>query len=168
MAFGGNCPQCALSHYACQHLLSSTNYNPDSQLLSKYVIRANVTATKLVCLEKAGYLLPGPHKLCPAKCPQIVLSVGSSIINCMRTVLSYCEIHHLDIFHQKVGQNISTENIFHWQIASGQNVTGLMSEPSCRFSPFLGKHSWTKKKIQIKFLQYMSSFCYKNSKNRHN
>ena len=52
MAFGGNCPQCALSHYACQHLLSSTNYNPDSQHLSKYVIRANVTATKFVCLEK--------------------------------------------------------------------------------------------------------------------
>ena len=82
MAFGGNCPQCALSHYACQHLLSSTNYNPDPQLLSKYVIRANVTATKFVCLEKAGYLLPGPHKLCPVKCPQIVLSVGWSIINC--------------------------------------------------------------------------------------
>ena len=52
MAFGGNCPQCALSHYACQDLLSSTNYNPDPQLLSKYVIRANVTATKFVCLEK--------------------------------------------------------------------------------------------------------------------
>ena len=67
MAFGGNCPQCALSHYACQHLLSSTSYIPDSQLLSKYVTRANVTATKFVCLEKAGYLLPGPHKLCPAK-----------------------------------------------------------------------------------------------------
>ena len=53
MAFGGNCPQCALSHYVCQDLLSSTNYNPDPQLLSKYVIRANVTATKFVCLEKS-------------------------------------------------------------------------------------------------------------------
>ena len=29
------------------------NYNPDPQLLSKYVIRANVTATKFVCLEKS-------------------------------------------------------------------------------------------------------------------
>ena len=28
------------------------NYNPDPQLLSKYVIRANVTATKFVCLGK--------------------------------------------------------------------------------------------------------------------
>ena len=112
MAFGGNCPQCALSHYVCQDLLSSTNYNPDPQLLSKYVIRANVTATKFVCLEKAGYLLPGPHKLCPVKCPQIVLSVGWHIKNYMGTVLSYCKIHHLDIFHQKVGQNILTEKIY--------------------------------------------------------
>ena len=145
MAFGGNCPQCALSHYVCQDLLSSTNYNPDPQLLSKYVIRANVTATKFVCLEKTGYLLTGPHKLCPVKCPQIVLSVGWSIINCMGTVLFQGKIHHLDIFHQKVRQNIfQQKNIFLGQNVSGQNVTGtfsLMIEPSCRFSPFLGKRS---------------------------
>ena len=118
----------------------------------------------LLVWKKAGYLLPGPHKLCPAKCPQIVLSVGSSIINCMKTVLSYCEIHHLDIFHQKVGQNISTENIFHWQIASGQNVTGLMSEPSCRFSPFLGKHSWKKRESKLNFCTTCLHFVTKTVK----
>ena len=121
------------------------NYNPDPQLLSKYVIRANVTATKFVCLEKAGYLLPGPHKLFPVKCPQIVLYVGWHIINYMGTVLSYCKIHHLDIFHQKVGQNILTDKYISWTKCTSIKVrTGtfsLMSEPSCRFSPFLGKRS---------------------------
>ena len=147
------------------------HYNPDPQLLSKYVIRANVTATKFVCLgKKQATPLPRPHKLCPVKCPQIVLCVGWHIINYMGTVLSYCKIHHLDIFHQKVGQNILTEKYVSWTKCTSIKVrTGtfsLMIEPSCRFSPFLGKRSWTQVKIQIKSLQYISSFLSQKNKNQ--
>ena len=145
MAFGGNCPQCALSHYACQHLLSSTNYNPDSQHLSKYVIRANVTATKFVCLEKSRL---------PATWASQTLS-GEMSPNSAFCGLELNELYGNSII---LGQNQSSiyfspkgrtkyfnrKYIFLGQNVSGQNVTDtfcLMIEPSCRFSPFLGKRS---------------------------
>ena len=141
MAFGGNCPQCALSHYVCQDLLSSTNYNPDPQLLSKYVIRANVTATKFVCLGKkqaTRYL--GLTNFVPKQC---FLLAGISKIIWEQYYLTAKSIIWI-FFTKRQDKIFQQKNIFLGQNVSGQNVTGtfsLMIEPSCRFSPFLGKRS---------------------------
>ena len=128
MAFGGNCPQCALSHYVCQDLLSSKIIIPIHNFYRNTSSGPMSLPQSLFVWKKAGYLLPGPHKLCPVKCPQIVLSVGWHIKNYMGTVLSYCKIHHLDIFHQKVGQNILTEKYISWTKCTSMKVrTGTFS-----------------------------------------